>query len=863
MDSGLQSTHQQMGGPSAPPSSRTPSEHPQYQHQHHHQHVQQQDPYASAYTPTYALSGHGPSSSNPTPSPPAPKIRRRNRLITSCLECRRRKLKCDKSHPCSNCTKFVRDCVFLAPALDPIAAQKLAEIKEKMGSLERTLEDDVARRGREAGRGSGGGGEEGMGEEESGEEEGVAEDERDLEPTPLALQDAAYYDDADDDIVDLGVQIGKMRINERVGGMVRPKFNAEITHVMNKFPGFVSMGPASSNTSPPARSPGSPPGPGAEYIAPSSSFFFAPQPRRVSIMEFLPARDIADRLMAQYWSVVHLIARILHRPSFERQYVAFWEKVEAGVEPPASLQALVLAAMFAAVVSMSEESVTMGYGVSRGELLENFRQGAETALYKANFLRTTKLQTLQAFVLYLIPLCRREVSRAHSVLTGTAIRLAECMGLHRDGTHYGLSAVEVHVRRMVWYQLCYLDIRTCEATGPRPQIHKEDFDTRFPLNVDDTALELPSPPTEDAPHWTDMTLSRIRFECNEMHRFVWNERARLEKKKTALTVILGRVQEFVTESEKRFLPMMDMERPIHYMGFLVFRILSLRLHVMVLHRYATNHNRKMPERLRKILLTSGVTQVEAAITIETAPVLRQWAWYCGAIHQYHTTLLLLTELYATDIRYHEDRIWKCLDYVFELPPHLSRKEKGHLVLQEIITKTETFHSLRRVRAPKSIEETMGGPPQYTNPTPAPEPEPAAPPTHDPMDFGHPDVVTSSAIGAGVTAAVSMPGIGPIPTQMEYKAIDPSVADQVFYAPPHAGVVPIGVAREVRQAAAAGGGQGRGARGASVGSCASAGEQMLDIDWNEWDKLFPPDVSLGNMHLPDYQFSNHFPPHTTV
>lgn len=51
-------------------------------------------------------------------SGPAPRIRRRNRMITSCLECRRRKLKCNKSHPCTNCVKFTRDCVFLAPALD-------------------------------------------------------------------------------------------------------------------------------------------------------------------------------------------------------------------------------------------------------------------------------------------------------------------------------------------------------------------------------------------------------------------------------------------------------------------------------------------------------------------------------------------------------------------------------------------------------------------------------------------------------------------------------------------------------------------------------------------------------------------------
>jgi hypothetical protein len=159
-----------------------------------------------------------------------PKIRRRNRLITSCLECRRRKLKCDKLHPCSNCTKFVRDCVFLAPALDPAAQLKLAEIKEKMGSLERTLEDDVARRGRSDSLNDSGGEQlPGLGDDSSAEDDAPEPDnERGLEPTPLAFTDAAYYEDADDDILDLGVSIGKMRLTERIGGFVRPKLPQEV-----------------------------------------------------------------------------------------------------------------------------------------------------------------------------------------------------------------------------------------------------------------------------------------------------------------------------------------------------------------------------------------------------------------------------------------------------------------------------------------------------------------------------------------------------------------------------------------------------------------------------------------------------------
>lgn len=169
------------------------------------------------------------------------RIRRRNRLITSCLECRRRKLKCDKGHPCTNCTRFSRDCVFLAPALDPQAQLKLAEIKEKMGTLERTLEEDVARRqsnsGMEKERGSGLPGQDLDDDSDGGP---TPDDEKDLEPTPFALSDVAYDEDVDDDMVDLGIQIGKMRITERLGGFVRPKMTDEVS-LESEVPVFMNL----------------------------------------------------------------------------------------------------------------------------------------------------------------------------------------------------------------------------------------------------------------------------------------------------------------------------------------------------------------------------------------------------------------------------------------------------------------------------------------------------------------------------------------------------------------------------------------------------------------------------------------------
>lgn len=63
-------------------------------------------------------------------------------------------------------------------------------------------------------------------------------------------------------------------------------------------------------------------------------------------------------------------------------------------------------------------------------------------------------------------------------------------------------------------------------------------------------------------------------------------------------------------------------------------------------------------------------------------------------------------MYAAPERYYIDRIWKCLDHVFELPPDMDRRTKARSILKEVIHKTELYHNLRRVRIPKSLEDNV-------------------------------------------------------------------------------------------------------------------------------------------------------------
>lgn len=165
-------------------------------------------------------------------------------MITSCLECRRRKLKCNKGATCSNCVRFSRECLYLGPKLDEASQIRLTEIKEKVGSLERQFERDVAR-----GATGGGGGRSGGSRQQRILADDVEDDfdeERDLQISSMVALDLTYDDYPDgvgtDDLIDLGIRVGKMRITERIGGLNRPRISEEVSYSEFKISRKVSDG---------------------------------------------------------------------------------------------------------------------------------------------------------------------------------------------------------------------------------------------------------------------------------------------------------------------------------------------------------------------------------------------------------------------------------------------------------------------------------------------------------------------------------------------------------------------------------------------------------------------------------------------
>ncbi len=210
-----------------------------------------------------------------------------------------------------------------------------------------------------------------------------------------------------------------------------------------------------------------------------------------------------------------------------------------------------------------------------------------------------------------------------------------------------------------------------------------------------------APPPEPSDSWTVNTLPLIRFEINEMMRAVWVDRRRLETRRTTLTAVLTKIENFRRRMSEKYDPLLDVSLPQQRYAKCIMYLLTYRLHIMVLHPYYANALHPMPPRLSHLLITSGIMVIELAIQLETNLLFQDWAWYMGAYFQYQIAILLATEVYFRPQSREADRIWSCLDYVFGLDRKLPPETKCTHLLSEISSRTAVYMRKRKMRGPST------------------------------------------------------------------------------------------------------------------------------------------------------------------
>lgn len=206
------------------------------------------------------------------------------------------------------------------------------------------------------------------------------------------------------------------------------------------------------------------------------SFIFGYSSTSVDMAKLHPPERQARDFYEVYKENVDPLVKVLHIPSFEPTFlkaVAEPSKVSKGLE------ALLFAIYYGAVTSTTPEDCLSRWGEDRNTLLSRYRVGLEQGLARANFLYCDEIVILQAFVVFLILLRRNDDARKIWTLTGLVVRIAQTLGIHRDGSHFGLPPFEIEMRRRLWWQVCILDARSSEDHGCDPTIVEAFFDTKM------------------------------------------------------------------------------------------------------------------------------------------------------------------------------------------------------------------------------------------------------------------------------------------------------------------------------------------------------------------------------------------------
>jgi hypothetical protein len=73
---------------------------------------------------------------------------------------------------------------------------------------------------------------------------------------------------------------------------------------------------------------------------------------------------------------------------------------------------------------------------------------------------------------------------------GMAIRNAEKLGLHRDGSVLGLTPVEIENRRHIWWQIQHVDLALAVRIGLTPMTLTAGWDVKMPSNIEDEDVHV-------------------------------------------------------------------------------------------------------------------------------------------------------------------------------------------------------------------------------------------------------------------------------------------------------------------------------------------------------------------------------------
>ena len=583
----------------------------------------------------------------------------------SCATCRKRKVKCDKRHPCSNCNRAAIDCVFPGPGRAPRRSRKPPDT-ELLARLRR-LEGVVQSLGK------------GVDEEVETTSEPVEVPKPEFEPLqPNGPEDFGVKDDkpakacgfkgpyesnpARGEIGGLNKEFGRLKVENGKSRYVSNKFWNSLSEEVAEMRDILDDDTEDEGDYP---SPGS----GSSASANHQGFIFSFSSTILSLRNFHPLSD----QIPIYWDIfktnVDPVIKLLHIPTYERLVSQATLDLDHVSKP---FEILMFTIYFAAVTTLSTDDCILKLGLEKQAALRKYRFAVEQALSRAGFLNTQELVILQSMLLFLTCVRRSDDTRYVWTLTGLLIRLAQGLGLHRDGQQFGLSVFETEMRRRLWWQIGSLDSRASEDQGTDPSIVEQSFDTKFPLNINDEDFD---PSTKEIPKEhegaTEMTFDLIRYSMGiTVRRLSFAPpgagRCRIMSARLSTEDKERMIEDLHQYLEKKYLSHCDMSVPLHWVAATVARLILAKMWLVVHHPFSrSDAGVGLPQETKDRLFRTSLEVIEFSRLLETEKTTLKWGWLFRTYVQWHAIAFVISQLCTRTLGPEVDKAWMVIEEVFD------------------------------------------------------------------------------------------------------------------------------------------------------------------------------------------------------
>ncbi|PQE23155.1 fungal specific transcription factor domain protein [Rutstroemia sp. NJR-2017a BVV2] len=386
-----------------------------------------------------------------------------------------------------------------------------------------------------------------------------------------------------------------------------------------------------------------------------------------------PPADIILRLWTTFCTNVDPLTKMVHVPSLQLAI----EKAITNIERiPRGFEALMFAIYSLAVLSLTDEQCQELHGESREKLLHHYVAATKAALQRAKFMGTNSLVVLQALVFHILSVRDMYDARTMWSLTGVAMRVAEGMGMQRDGTLLGLSPFETEIRRRVWWQLKMHEFRAAELNG-QSKFRVFDFDETPPkkaANVNDRDLwpAMPLPPIESTKPtemiWCTLRSDLATFAAGQVakmknesqFKFTSEEYAALDDMKMKDGFIKG-LEDLL---ETKYLRFCDPSQPLQFLT-----LLGARMSTNIV-RFIAHHPRRwakldhVPPSEQQFVWDIAISLLEQCNMLQSNPQLQCFAWSQPYVMPWHVVIHVLDTIRVDPLHDDSTKAWSLLTALY-------------------------------------------------------------------------------------------------------------------------------------------------------------------------------------------------------